>query len=63
MRCQNLLHVGVYRKSLASQVFLKGSEEIQITGREIGTVGRAVHNHLAVAPQSVTSSVANVWIL
>jgi hypothetical protein len=30
-----LLHVGVYRKSLASQVLLKGSEEIEITGREI----------------------------
>ena len=57
-----MLHVGLYRKSLGSQVLLKGPEKIEITGREIGIVGRAVNNHLAVAPQSVASLIATVWI-
>ena len=50
MMCQNLLHVGVYRKSLASQVLPKRSEQIEITWHEVGTVGKAVHSHLAIAP-------------
>jgi hypothetical protein len=50
MRCQSLLHVGVYCKSLAGQVLIKGSGEIEITGREIETLEKVVPDLLAIAP-------------
>jgi hypothetical protein len=45
-----MLHVSIYYKSPASQVFHNGSKELDITEHEAGTVGRVVHNLLAVAP-------------
>ena len=40
-----MLYVGICCKLLASQVFLKGSKEIEINGHEIGTVGSMVCNY------------------
>jgi len=43
-----LLHVCVCCKSLAIQVLLELLKEMEITGREIRSVARVVHNHQAV---------------
>ena len=51
-----MLHVGVCYKSFSNQVLLKGSKELDITGREVGTVGRAVHD----SPVIVTDLVASL---
>ena len=39
-----MLHVSVCCKSLASQVIVKGSRALEITGYEIGAVERVVRN-------------------
>jgi hypothetical protein len=46
----SLLQVGVACKSLASQAFLNGFEQMGITRREIETVGWKVHIVPAVQP-------------
>lgn len=43
-----------------SQVFLKGSKEIEINGHETGTAGSMVCNYPAVAPQPGTSPVGSM---
>jgi hypothetical protein len=44
-----LLHVGVCCKYLPSQMLLKVSKEMKITGREFGTVERMGHKPLSIA--------------
>jgi hypothetical protein len=39
-----LLHVGICCKSLASHLIVKGYRALEITGYEIGAVGRVVRN-------------------
>jgi hypothetical protein len=46
----SLQHAGVCCKSLANQMLRKGSENMDVTGREIGTADRIVRNLPAVAP-------------
>jgi hypothetical protein len=41
-------------------VFLKRAEEIEITGHEIGSAGRVIHNLPAVGPAAVTSQVGGM---
>lgn len=43
-----MLHIGVCCKSLSIQVVLELLKEMEITGREIRSVARVVHNHQAV---------------
>jgi hypothetical protein len=39
-----MFHTGIFCKSLVGLVLGKGSEEMEITGAETGTVGRVVCN-------------------
>ena len=45
----SLLHVSICRKSLVSQVILKGSKEMESTRYDSSTVDSMVHNLSAVA--------------
>jgi len=49
-----LSDVGVCPKSLAKQLLLKGSQEMEVNGRDIKTVGRMNHNLPAVVSQPDT---------
>jgi len=49
-----LFHVGVCFKSLASQVLLEASRQLEITGREIGTLGSMIHFLQAVGLRDKT---------
>jgi hypothetical protein len=44
----SLLNIGVWCKLLASQMLLKGCKEMEITGLQLGTVERMVHNFAAI---------------
>jgi hypothetical protein len=45
-----LPHVGICCKSLDIQMLLKGSKEMEMTGREIRPVGRVVRNLPVIVP-------------
>ena len=55
-----MLHVDFCCKSLAGQVLLKWPQEMEVSGQEIGTLGRLAHIFGAVAPYEVTIPVGNV---